>query len=57
MVDYYFDKGSKILKQKLIADISASNYTQIDKENLVHGILASIKQCNKVSDLNLLYKS
>lgn len=51
MVDYFFDKGSKVLAPKLVEELKSNTMSAAEKKNLVHGILASIKPVNKVRHL------
>ncbi|VDD87744.1 unnamed protein product [Enterobius vermicularis] len=47
-VEYYVDKGAKVLEPKLIAEMSDANMSSEEKKMLVKGIFAAIKPVNKV---------
>ncbi|WKY03486.1 hypothetical protein Q1695_004890 [Nippostrongylus brasiliensis] len=48
MVDYYFDKGSSIIEQKLVDEIKSNTMSLNEKRHLVNGILRMIKPCSKI---------
>ncbi|VDK86144.1 unnamed protein product [Onchocerca ochengi] len=48
MVDYYFDKGSKIIMPKLVDEIKSHQMSETERKNIVKGILQNIKPASKV---------
>ncbi|MFH4984141.1 hypothetical protein AB6A40_010850 [Gnathostoma spinigerum] len=48
MIDYYFDKGAKVIEPKLLEEDKTPGMSTDEKRKLIRGILTSIKPADKV---------